>query len=98
MPDASQRKINVYASGISSIFCSCGVLPFDNVRTKLQSQSANEFGELKYKGIVDCFVKSARFEGITGLWSGLPTFYCRVGPHAVITLLTMEALKSKFMK
>ena len=86
------------ASGISSIFCAVGVLPFDNIRTKLQSQTANEFGELPYKGISHCFVKSIRSEGITGLWSGLPTFYFRVGPHAVITLLTMEFLKSKLNK
>ena len=80
------------ASLISSVFCSCGVLPFDNVRTKLQSMAPNEHGVMPYKGIADCFIKSMRFEGITGLWAGLPTFYCRVGPHAVITLLTMEAL------
>lgn len=35
MPDASPRKIQVFSSLIASVFCAVGVLPFDNVKTKL---------------------------------------------------------------
>ena len=47
-------------------------------------------GNLPYKGIADCFKVSIAREGVTGLWAGLPTYYFRVGPHAIITLLAAE--------
>lgn len=50
-----------------------------------------------YKGIPDCFAKTIAKEGVTGLWAGLPTFYFRVGPHSIITLLVAEALRNKFI-
>jgi solute carrier family 25 oxoglutarate transporter 11 len=53
---------------------------------------------MPYKNIVDCLKKSVAKEGVTGLWAGLPTFYFRVGPHAIITLLTADFLKAQLMK
>jgi solute carrier family 25 oxoglutarate transporter 11 len=44
-------------------------------------------GLMPYKNIGDCFVKTIQREGVFGLWVGLPVFYTRVGPHAMITLL-----------
>ena len=41
----------------------------------------------------DCITKSLAKEGVTGFWAGLPTYYFRVGPHAVIVLLTSEVYK-----
>jgi len=35
-------------------------------------------------------------EGVTGLWAGLPTYYFRVGPHAIITLLAAEQYRTMF--
>ncbi len=49
---------------------------------------------MPYKGIVDCAAKTLANEGVTGFWAGLPTFYFRVGPHAIITLLAAETLRS----
>ena len=69
----------------------------DNVKTKLQNQSPNEAGELPYKGMIDCLTKSVAQEGPKGLWAGLPTFYFRVGPHVVITLLVATALREKLL-
>lgn len=45
---------------------------------------------MPYKGIVDCFAKSIKNEGILGLWVGLPTFYSRIAPHAMITVLLQD--------
>lgn len=85
------------ASLTSSVFTSCGTLPFDNIKTKVQNQKiCPDTGAKPYDGILDCFVKTVKNEGPTGLWAGLPTFYCRVGPHAIITLLTAEYLRRLF--
>ena len=54
MPDASTRKISIYASLVSSVFTSAGTLPFDNVKTKVQNQKANAEGVKPYAGMVDC--------------------------------------------
>lgn len=52
-------------------------------------------GTFAYKGFVDCVVKTAAREGITGFWAGLPTYYFRVGPHSIVTLLAAEYLRKK---
>jgi len=56
-------------------------------------KSAN--GTYPYSGFIDCARKTVANEGITGFWAGLPTYYFRVGPHAIITLLTSEFLRKK---
>ena len=83
------------ASMISAVATSCASLPFDNIKTKLQKMKRAPDGTMPYKGFVDCAVKTAANEGILGFWAGLPTFYFRVGPHTIITLLTAEFLRSK---
>ena len=50
-------------------------------------------GARAYSGIVDCFAKTISNEGLRGLWVGLPSYYMRVGPHALITLQAAEILK-----
>ena len=45
---------------------------------------------MPYSSIGDCFKQSMAKEGITGFWAGLPTYYFRVGPHAIITLMAAE--------
>lgn len=47
---------------------------------------------MPYKGFVDCFAKSIKNEGVLGLWVGIGTFYMRIAPHAMITLLAQDFL------
>ncbi len=57
----------------------------------------NEKGKNPYRGTWDCLLKSVRREGITGLWVGYPTFYCRVAPHAMVSLLVLDYLHVHFV-
>ncbi len=50
----------------------------------------NKDGVLPYSGFVDCFAKSIKNEGVTGLWAGLSTYYMRIAPHAMITVLLQD--------
>lgn len=68
-------------------------LPFDNIKTKMQKQKPDANGVLRYKSIPDCYVQTFAREGITGFWAGLPTYYFRVGPHSIITLLAAEKFR-----
>ena len=56
----------------------------------------NEKGVFPYKGTFDCIEKSVRREGVTGLWVGYPTYYCRVAPHAMVALLVLDYLHLHF--
>jgi len=92
-PEESPFKIQVASSMLSGVATSCASLPFDNIKTKVQKQKAGPDGVLPYKSIMDCLQKSIAREGVTGLWTGLPTYYFRIAPHAVITLLAAEQYK-----
>lgn len=54
-------------------------------------------GKLPYSSFLDCAFKTAKNEGMTGFWAGLPTYYFRVGPHTIITLFTAEFLRKKLI-
>lgn len=87
------RAIMFAASMLSAVATSTVSLPFDNIKTKLQKMKRLPDGTFPYKGFVDCAIKTATREGVFGFWAGLPTYYFRVGPHAIITLLTSELLR-----
>lgn len=83
-------------AGFLASFCS---LPFDNVKTKLQKMKYNEATKsYPYNGIADCFSKSIKNEGFSRLWAGFPTFYTRIAPHVMITLLLQDVLTEAWNK
>ena len=90
---ASPFMIQAGSSMLSAVATAVGSLPFDNIKTKIQKMKAGPDGKMPYSGVPDCFVKSIAKEGVTGLWAGLPTYYFRVGPHAIITLLAAEQFR-----
>jgi solute carrier family 25 oxoglutarate transporter 11 len=92
-PALGAKSIMALASMTSACVTSTCSLPFDNIKTKLQKMKKDKEGNFPYKGFMDCVKKTAANEGITGFWAGLPTYYFRVGPHTIITLLTSEFLR-----
>lgn len=83
-------SIRLIASAISGVTTAVFTLPFDNVKTKIMKQKRGPDGSLRYSGFIDCFRKSIANEGFLGLWVGLPTFYIRIAPHAMITVLMQD--------
>lgn len=84
------------ATFVSGTFVSIASLPFDNMKTKLQKQTKDKDGNYMYKNLRDCALKSYQREGFFGYWTGLPTFYFRVAPHAMFTLIFSEIYKKLF--
>jgi len=78
------------AGGMASVLA----LPFDFVKTRLQKQQPLPDGRMPYSGFFDCGLKSIRSEGFFSLYKGFWVFCVRVGPHAMITLLTLEELNN----
>mmetsp|Transcript_44879 Transcript_44879/g.103821 ORF Transcript_44879/g.103821 Transcript_44879/m.103821 type:complete len:297 (+) Transcript_44879:81-971(+) len=84
------------ASAIAGFFASVFSLPFDFVKTQVQKMKADPVtGEMPYKGPIDCALKQVREGGPLKLWSGFPTYYVRIAPHAMITLICQDAIKKQ---
>ncbi|KAJ3331820.1 putative mitochondrial 2-oxoglutarate/malate carrier protein [Blyttiomyces sp. JEL0837] len=87
------------ASAIAGFFASFFSLPFDFVKTRLQRQKADPVtGKLPYAGSLDCALKVARSEGPLAFYKGFATYYVRIAPHAMITLLVADALNNLVKK
>jgi solute carrier family 25 oxoglutarate transporter 11 len=63
----------------------------------MQKMKHDASGNLPYKGILDCMGKTIANEGVSKLWVGLPTYYVRIGPHVIITLVMNDYLRSVFL-
>ncbi|CAG7944574.1 unnamed protein product [Penicillium nalgiovense] len=81
------------ASGIAGFFASFLSLPFDFIKTRLQKQQKDpKTGSLPYKGLVDCARKVAKEEGWLRFYRGFGTYYVRIAPHAMVTLIVADYL------
>ena len=97
-PYIENSRLRAIASSCIAGACATVLsLPFDNIKTKLQKMKKLPDGTLPYNGLVDCFVKTAKHEGTKRLWVGINTYYIRVAPHAVISLVTNEFLRNMFI-
>ena len=78
--------------------------PFDVCRRKLQvagwagakalaEGEAKHLAEMRYTGMVDCFVKTVRHEGVGALFHGLSANYVKVAPSIAIAFVTYEEIK-----
>merc|ERR1712014_546558 len=85
------------ASAIAGFFASFFSLPFDFVKSQMQSQKPGPTtGELPYKSSVDCAMKIMAEGGPLRFYAGFPTFYVRIAPHAMITLIAQDFIKKSW--
>ncbi|KAG4413409.1 putative mitochondrial 2-oxoglutarate/malate carrier protein [Cadophora malorum] len=88
----SPRAQTLSASAVAGFFASFFSLPFDFVKTRLQKQSRASDGTLPYKSMIHCFTKVAKDEGILRFYRGFSTYYVRIAPHAMVTLIVADYL------
>jgi solute carrier family 25 oxoglutarate transporter 11 len=86
------------ASALSGFGASVMSLPFDFVKTRIQKQRPDSNGVLPYKNSLDCAMKVAAREGPLAFYSGFPTYYARIAPHAMLVLLIMEVMDSNIKR
>ncbi|KAJ5906017.1 mitochondrial 2-oxoglutarate/malate carrier protein [Penicillium subrubescens] len=81
------------ASAIAGFFASFLSLPFDFVKTRLQKQQKDlATGKVPYKGVLDCARKVVQEEGWLRFYRGFGTYYVRIAPHAMVTLIVADYL------
>ncbi|CAJ1960688.1 unnamed protein product [Cylindrotheca closterium] len=73
---------------LCSSFCANIVAnPFDVLKSRIQQDSKN-----LYSGMVDCFVKSVKGEGIFVLWKGFTPAFVKLAPYTIISLTLVDKL------
>jgi len=80
------------SSAIAGFFASFFSLPFDFLKTRLQKQTRGEDGKLPYRGMLHCARKVVAEEGWLRFYRGFTTYYVRIAPHAMITLIVADFL------
>eukprot|EP01134_Creolimax_fragrantissima_P004598 CFRG4598T1 len=90
------KVTNFASSAVAGFFASFMSLPFDFVKTRMQKMKSLPDGSMPYKGTLDCFVKVGKTEGPLAFYNGFVTYYFRIAPHAMITLLAVEGLRTVF--
>jgi solute carrier family 25 aspartate/glutamate transporter 12/13 len=73
------------------MFSASTTTPADVIKTRLQVEARK--GESTYTGIVDCFWKVLRGEGVTALFKGVLPRIVRSSPQFGVTLLSYELLQ-----
>eukprot|EP00438_Fugacium_kawagutii_P031950 Skav201891 [mRNA] locus=scaffold550:788865:793395:+ [translate_table: standard] len=78
----------------AGFFASFFSLPFDFVKTQMQKQKKDPVtGELPYKSSMDCAMKIMAEGGPLRFYAGFPTYYVRIAPHAMLTLIAQDFIK-----
>ena len=82
------------AAAIAGFVASVFALPFDFVKTQLQKMQPRTDGTMPYRGMADCAMKTVAEHGPLRLYTGFPTFYCRLAPQCMITLVALDWIKT----
>ena len=78
---------------IAGFFASACSLPFDYVKTQMQKMQPDPTtGKMPYTGPVDCAVQTFKAGGPLKFYTGFPTYFIRIAPHVVLTLVCLSAL------
>ncbi|EPQ65141.1 Bgt-831 [Blumeria graminis f. sp. tritici] len=74
------------SSSTASGFTVCCVMhPTDTIMSRMYNQN----GDL-YKGVIDCFAKTVKTEGLLAIYKGFLPHLARVLPHTILTLSLAE--------
>ena len=81
----------VLASLVSGLVSALVSTPFDVIKTRMMNQPRDK---PLYSSAIDCVVKTARAEGVLGLYKGFVPAYSRLAPHRVVHFVALENVSS----
>mmetsp|Transcript_52625 Transcript_52625/g.128593 ORF Transcript_52625/g.128593 Transcript_52625/m.128593 type:complete len:309 (+) Transcript_52625:289-1215(+) len=81
------------ASMFAGVMVAATTSPVDMIRTRIMNQPR---GVKQYNGMVDCFQKVVRAEGIMVLYKGFTPQWMRFGPFTIIQFMAWEKMRAMY--
>jgi solute carrier family 25 (adenine nucleotide translocator) protein 4/5/6/31 len=98
----SDFMLNFLAGGVSGAVAKTCTAPIERVKLLIQTQDANPkiiSGEVpRYTGIVDCFVRVSKEQGVKAFWRGNLTNIIRYFPTQAFNFAFKDGIKDMFPK
>lgn len=92
---------NPSSSSIAGVIATVVTSPIDVVKTRLMNMKVDQNGVARYKGVFDCFLQTAKNEGLGAFFKGFGPSVSRLVPQTVLTMIFLEKfilLVEKFKK
>ena len=81
----------IFVATLCSSFCANIVSnPLDVVKSRMMNQ--NKSSSVQYSGMMDCFGKIIKDEGVVKLWSGFVPAFVKLAPYTIISLILTEQI------
>ncbi|KAK9721400.1 mitochondrial aspartate-glutamate transporter agc1 [Basidiobolus ranarum] len=90
--------LKLFNGAIAGVVGTLIIYPLDMVKTRLQSQKPDAFGNLRYKGGVHCFKTIVQAEGARGLYRGLVPNLIGITPEKAIKLAVNDYAREYLAK
>ncbi|RNF18744.1 ADP/ATP mitochondrial carrier protein [Trypanosoma conorhini] len=91
--DAALSSMETAGVGmVASVIAQTVTYPLNVVRTRLQTQGING-REMKYSGMMDCFIKMVHGKGVASLFSGLTANYLKAIPASTCMFVVFELVQ-----
>jgi len=92
--------LDFLSGGVAAAVSKTAVAPIERVKLLLQVQASNTQikPEDRYKGIVDCFVRVSRDQGVWSLWRGNLANVIRYFPTQALNFAFKDTFRDIFMK
>ncbi|XP_053946169.1 mitochondrial 2-oxoglutarate/malate carrier protein [Anastrepha ludens] len=84
------------SSMLSGFLTTITSMPLDIAKTRIQNMKTAAGAKPEYSGTIDVLAKVARQEGVLALWKGFTPYFCRLGPHTVLTFIFLEQLNKLY--
>lgn len=78
---------HIVSSVVAGLVTTIASSPVDVVKSRFMNDQGS------YKGVLDCFVKTIKNDGVLTLWKGFTPNYIRIGTHCLITLPLVETVR-----
>lgn len=97
----SSLSTKLACGAIAGVIGTSIIFPIDSVKTRLQNQKSTTGStvatpQLQYNGIIDCFKKVVRNEGVGGLYRGLAPNLIGIIPEKAIKLAVNDYVREYF--
>lgn len=102
MSSSTEFIINFLAGGVSGAVAKTSTAPIERVKLLIQTQDANPkiiSGEVaRYNGIMDCFTRVSKEQGVKAFWRGNLTNIIRYFPTQAFNFAFKDSIKAMFPK